>query len=112
MIVKKVVDVSRNPAEMDGAKAVHKQVLISEADGAPNFRMRLFTVAPGGHTPCHEHPFEHEVFVLEGHGKLVTPAKEFPLEKEYVCLVPPNETHQFVNAGNEDFRIICLIPIN
>ena len=29
--------------------------LISKADGAPNFYMRLFEVGPGGSTPHHEH---------------------------------------------------------
>ena len=38
--------------------------------GAPNFTMRHFEVAPGGRTPFHAHPWEHEVYVLSGTGKV------------------------------------------
>ena len=54
----------------EGAKGVKIRWLIGEQDGAPNFAMRHFEVAPGGHTPHHSHDWEHEVFVLSGRGKV------------------------------------------
>jgi len=46
--------------------------LISEKDGAPNFRLRHFVIEPGGHTPLHRHDWEHENYFISGKGILVT----------------------------------------
>jgi quercetin dioxygenase-like cupin family protein len=40
--------------------------------GAPNFVMRLFEIDPDGYSPFHTHAWEHEVFVLEGEGTVLT----------------------------------------
>ena len=40
--------------------------LITKAEGAPRFAMRVFTLEPAGHTPYHAHEWEHEVYVLAG----------------------------------------------
>jgi len=52
----------------EGAENVTIRSLITEDWGADNFSMRLFEIRPDGHTPLHEHPWEYEVFVLEGEG--------------------------------------------
>jgi len=70
MIVKHYTDVK--PEEVGGeAKNTTVRWLIAEKEGAPNFHMRLFEVAPGGSTPHHSHDWEHEIFIVEGAGKLV-----------------------------------------
>jgi quercetin dioxygenase-like cupin family protein len=46
--------------------------LISEKDGAPNFRLRHFVIEPGGHTPLHRHDWEHENYFISEKGILVT----------------------------------------
>ena len=51
------------------AKGVAARVLIGKADGAENFCMRAFEIAPGGHTPKHTHDWEHEMFVHAGPGR-------------------------------------------
>ena len=63
MLIKKIDEVKAKAVEMEGAKDVTVRVLFGPADGAPTFAMRVFEVAGGGHTPYHEHPFEHEVNV-------------------------------------------------
>ncbi len=68
MIIRKYTDVEAEDVKMEEASGVKKRVLISEADGAPNFIMRRFTIEPGGHTPYHTHPWEHELYVLSGTG--------------------------------------------
>lgn len=98
------------PVKMDGADKASIQVLISADDGAPNFAMRRFTIAPEGYTPLHRHDNEHEVFVLSGKGKLVYEGKEYPLNPGSFALVDPGALHQFRNAGNEDFVFICVVP--
>ena len=78
--------------------------------GAKNFAMRLFEIEPGGHTPLHKHPWEHEVFALEGMGELFDGEKTMYFEQGYVVFVPPNEIHQFRNNSKSSLRVICLIP--
>ena len=59
---------------------VQMRILISTEDNAPNFIMRLFHVEPGGHTPYHSHDWEHEVFITDGKGVLITNQKEIPFK--------------------------------
>ena len=87
------------PVQMDGATNCKIRCLISPEDNAPSFSMRLFEVAPGGHTPKHAHGFEHEVFVLEGSGVVVEDNAEHPLRPGTAVFVPPNQLHQFRNTG-------------
>jgi quercetin dioxygenase-like cupin family protein len=89
---------------------VSMKVLISSADGAPNFVMRLFHIEAGGYTAYHTHPWEHEVFVLEGRGKVRQGDQEYPLEKGSFVLVPAGEEHNFSNTGSGLFRFICVVP--
>ena len=110
----KVVDFKNVKAEEvkeTGSKDVTVRWLISEKDGAPNFAMRLFEVGPGGFTPYHTHSWEHEVFVLQGRGILVTQEKNLPLKKDDAAFVPPDEVHQFKNDSGERFTFICVVPI-
>jgi quercetin dioxygenase-like cupin family protein len=94
-----------------GTEGVTIRWLISQKDGAPNFAMRIFEVEPSGYTPYHKHSWEHEVFILEGRGTLVTGEKNLPLKKGDSVFVPPDEDHQFKNDSEENFTFICLIPI-
>ena len=95
---------------MEGASGCRVRWLIGQKDGAPNFAMRQFEVAPGGHTPRHLHPYEHEVFVLEGEGIVVEGETQHPLRAGDVVFVRPGEIHQFRNAGHQPLRFLCLVP--
>ena len=68
MQVKNHTEVPANDVTMEGAAGCRVRWLIGEGDKAPNFAMREFEVAPGGHTPKHFHDYEHEVYVLAGSG--------------------------------------------
>jgi len=112
MIVEHQQDVEVQQVEMEGAKDVTIQWLIDEKRGAPNFAMRRFVVGPGGHTPLHEHAWEHEVYVLDGEGALVDEdGGEHTLEPHCFGYVPAGETHQFRNTGSDDFVFLCMIPL-
>ncbi len=78
--------------------------------GAPTFAMRVFEVEPSGYSPLHKHPWEHEVFILEGQGQLFDGKNDRPLNPGDVVFVTPDEMHQFKNHGNELLKFICLIP--
>jgi quercetin dioxygenase-like cupin family protein len=98
------------PVEMEGACGCSVRWLIDERDGAPNFSMRCFEVAPGGHTPKHSHPYEHEVFVLEGDGVVLEGDVQHALRGGDVVFVKPDEVHQFRNTGDGPLKFLCLIP--
>ena len=88
-----------------------KREVINADDGAPNFCMRVFDIEPGASTPSHEHPWEHEVYVLSGRGVVVGGQGETQIAKDSVVFVPPNEHHCFINTGNGPLRFICVIPM-
>ena len=102
--------VDSQPVDMEGASGCSVRWLVSESDGAPNFAMRQFEVAPGGFTPRHSHPYEHEVFVLAGRGIVIEGEKEHALNEGDVVFVKPNEIHQFRNVGKEPMKFLCLVP--
>ncbi len=107
----KVRPYTATPAEpVSEAPGVTVRWVIGEADGAPNFAMRVFDVPPGGASPFHAHGFEHEVFILAGKGRVRTEKGDLPFEQGYVVFVPGGETHQFVNDGDDTLRFICVIP--
>ncbi len=110
MLVRQVADVTQNDVEMEGAEKVRIRWLIAEEDGAPNFAMREFCVAPGGHTPYHAHDWEHEVYVIAGTGMVVGENGENPLEPGTVVFIPGGEMHNFRNTGDEALRFLCLVP--
>ncbi len=93
-----------------GAEKTTIRWLIARDDGAPNFAMRLFEVAPEGYTPRHQHAWEHEVFILSGTGIVRTPDGDLPVCAGTAVLVAPNDDHQFRNTGDEPLRMICVIP--
>ncbi len=101
------------PAEpVSGSPGASIRWLWAEKDGAPNFALRLIEVQPGASTPHHAHPYEHEVFVLSGRANLLEGGGEaHPLGPGDTAIVMPDETHQFVNAGSDVLRFLCLIPL-
>lgn len=103
-------EVDVQAVDMEGASGCQVRWLIGDKDGAPNFAMRQFEVAPGGYTPRHRHPYEHEVFVLEGQGIVLEGDQKHWLRAGDVVYVKPDEVHQFRNVGNQPLKFLCLIP--
>jgi len=93
-----------------GAENVTVRWVIDEKIGAPTFSMRVFEIQPGGHTPLHEHDWEHEVFILRGRGKVQGGMQQAEFGPGDVIFIPPGERHQFVNDGEEVVRLICCVP--
>ena len=105
-------DVPAAPVDMDGAAGVIKQLPIGSRDGSPSFSFRVFTLAPGGHTPFHSHEWEHINYAISGEGVIVDPdGSRRPFAAGDFALVPPDETHQYRNASDtDDFVMICAVP--
>lgn len=94
------------------ARSVKGRVVIGKADGADHFCMRVFEIAPGGHTPQHTHDWEHEIFVHEGNGEVFREGSWVPIAKGNVVFVPGGEVHQMRNTGTSPLVFVCLIPGN
>jgi len=112
MVVKHWKEVGEMKPSEPGAGGVKLRVLIGEEEGAPNFIMRYFTVEPGGQTPYHTHPWEHEVFVLSGKGEVRQGSGRWSIGPGSVVYVAPGEEHQFLNVGDEPLEFLCMIPIS
>jgi len=108
--IKQVSQVPANQVEVAGASGTKIQWLLGSQDEPENFYMRLFELEPGGHTPRHDHPWEHEVFVLSGKGSVLTVEGQLPLARHSVVYVPSKVEHQFRNDGDEMLRFLCLVP--
>jgi len=111
MIVKPYSEVPAENVETAGAEKVTIRWLLGKGSPAPNFYLRLIEVQPGGHSPYHAHPAEHEIFILEGHGRINAKGKSHPVGPGTFALVEPNEEHQFENTGSTTLKFLCLVPI-
>jgi len=110
MKIEKSSNITKSPVDIEGAKDVDIRWLIAKTDGAENFALRMFELQPGGYTPLHTHPHEHEVFIVEGSGVFVFEGKEHPFNSEYVIFVPGGKEHCFKNTGDSVLRFLCIIP--
>jgi quercetin dioxygenase-like cupin family protein len=111
MRIKKLNDVPEQTVQMEGVQGAVKQLVMGQADGVPNFSIRVFTLEPGGYTPFHSHASEHLNYIISGRGELRdADGSGHPLEKGDFAFVRPDEKHQFRNAGKEPFVFICAVP--
>ena len=103
-------DISPVHFDNDMVKGVAGRVLIGKKDGANNFCMRLFEIAPGGHTPRHSHAWEHEMFIHAGNGEIYCDGRWTEVLPGHAALVPANNEHQIKNTGSTLLKVLCLVP--
>ncbi len=85
--------------------------LIREDDGAKNYVMRLFTIKPGGYIRAHSHPWEHEIYVVDGVGEIRIGDRVYRVTKGFFIYIPPDVEHEYWNKGDKDLVFICVIPV-
>ncbi len=85
--------------------------LIKGEDGARAFAMRLFELEPGAHILPHKHPWEHEIYVLEGVGRVRIGGEHYDVGKDYFIFIPPNVEHEYWNTGESRLKFLCMIPL-
>ncbi len=112
MVITKLSSAPKTAVSMEGAEKAYKQVPLSKDDGAPLFSFRVFTLEPGGHTPYHDHSFEHLNYVIKGKGFAVDrDGKKHPIAEGDFIMVLPGEIHQYRNdSPAEEFVFICAVP--
>ena len=97
--------------EDEGADGASIRWVIDERPhGAPTYRLRVIEVEPGGHTPHHDHWFEHENYVISGEGEVQIGEKVFEVKAGDVVFVPPHVEHQYRSTGDEPLKFLCGIP--
>jgi len=94
----------------EGASRLRVRWLITREMGAENFAMRLFEMEPGGNSPLHQHPWEHEVYIVEGRGVVASQEGEKQFMRGDVIFIFPNEVHQFRNVGEKTVKFLCIVP--
>jgi quercetin dioxygenase-like cupin family protein len=111
MIVKAVQNVEELPVTEAGARGTTIRWMLNSSDGVPTFAMRYFVVKPGGSTPRHSHPWEHEVFVIRGTCTAFYEGETRHIDPDHAIYIEPEAIHSFANEGTEDLVFLCMIPI-
>jgi len=100
------------PQSFDGeqVRGVAGRVVVGQDDGAPNFCMRVFELAPDGYTSRHQHAWEHEIFFHSGKGEVYRKGEWQTANPGTAVFIPGNELHQIRNCGPQKLVFVCLIP--
>ena len=71
--------------------------LISLDDNPATCTLTYSVIEPGKTSSHHIHPWEHEVYILEGSGVLVCDGKEYPVKEGDGMFIPGNVDHYTLN---------------
>ena len=111
-------DIPKKLVEMEGSLGVDIQIPIGVNDDTPAYSMRVFTVTPGGHTPYHDHPFEHLNYIISGEGVINTENGPFWIASDDCVLIPAGIKHNYENfiqvskdrTTKSNLVFVCLVP--
>lgn len=110
MHIRRAEEMEGAPVTMEGADQVSMRLMMGRADGAPTFAMRHFTVEPGGHTPLHQHNYEHGVQVVGGAGTVEVAGEPHQIREGDSVFIEPNVVHQFRADRGEELQFLCMVP--
>ena len=112
MKIVKPFDLEPQPVEFNGSviKGVTIRWLIKKEDGAPNYAMRYFEMEKGAVIPEHHHPWEHEIYFLQGKCLVTEGEEEHIVDKDTAVFIRPNLPHSYKNVGDEKCAFLCIIP--
>jgi quercetin dioxygenase-like cupin family protein len=87
-----------------------KQVLVGPDDGANNFALRYFTIAPRdfGSLDCHSH--DHGVIIVSGRACVRLGERLEEIGPGDVVYIPEFERNQFENLTDDPLTFLCVIP--
>ena len=104
----------QNYQQVEGREVVPgviMRVVAGPDEGAPTFVTRVFEIQPENAIPSHEHPWEHELFVISGKGIFRSGDIDTPVREGDAVTVLGGEPHSFINNGKEILRVICVVPL-
>jgi quercetin dioxygenase-like cupin family protein len=96
--------------ESSEVRGVSVRWLIGPAEGAPNFAVRYFEIAPGECTSLDRHEHDHGVVVLRGRGEVLLGDEVSEVSFGDAVYVSPNEAHHFRCTGDAPLGFLCVIP--
>jgi quercetin dioxygenase-like cupin family protein len=102
-------DVKAEVAPMPGAKGASIQWLIARPEGAGNFYMRRIIIEENGLIPEHQHPEEHEIYILTGQGEIRSNGQSRMVGPGDFVFIPGGEMHSSANVGRGQLTFICCI---
>ena len=103
--------ISYKKAEAKEAESSYKlKIRWLNNEGSKNFAVRHIEIEPNGYSPHHSHPWEHEIFVLEGNGTAFGNKEVKPISVGDLISIPAGDTHQIKNTGKNTLKILCMIP--
>lgn len=94
--------------EVEGVSKLKIRWLNTE--GSSNFAVRHCEIESEGYSQYHSHPWEHEIFVLEGEGSVVGSKETKPIGAGDSISIPSEEIHQIKNVSKKTLKIVCIIP--
>ena len=93
------------------ARGARMAVLIGPEQGAPNFIMRRFLLAPGARIPAHRHPtIEHEQVMVRGEMLLGIDDEVRIVRAGDAIYLPAGCTHWYENRTAEEVEFLCVVP--
>ena len=94
--------------EVEGSSKLKLRWLNTE--GSEHFAVRHIEIETDGYSPYHSHPWEHEIYVLEGNGTALGEEKGKSISAGDLVSIPAGETHQIKNTGKTPLKALCMIP--
>ncbi|MFB6135789.1 MAG: cupin domain-containing protein [Halobacteriaceae archaeon] len=94
---------------VEAAEGTSKGVLVGEAEGAPNFATRRFTLEPGAEVPRHTNEVEHVQYVLDGEYTVGLGEEEHTVRAGDSLLIPAGTVHWYRN-GDLPAAFLCVVP--
>ncbi len=106
-IVKAVAELELH--EVAAGTATQTQVLVGDADGAPNFAMRRFVMGEGGGMPFHTNAVEHEQYVLRGRARVRIGDEVHDVKADDAVYIPAGTPHSY-DVVEAPFEFLCVVP--
>lgn len=110
MYASNIKDIESNEVDMEGAKNASIQWLITKKNGANNFALRRFVLKKGGYIPPHQHPWEHEIYILKGEGVVVAGETQKTMKEGDFAYIEPDVVHWYKNDKESEWIFLCAIP--
>lgn len=112
MLKKNYSDVEEEQVTMAGSIGATIRILITSKDGASRYAMRRFEIKPGGRIGVHDHPEEHEIYILTGKARVFDDEDHETIATAGdVLFVPSYEKHGYENMGKETLTFLCVVPL-
>jgi quercetin dioxygenase-like cupin family protein len=91
-------------------RVVTENWIIGKKEGAENFALRYYEVAPQHSTRKERHAHDHGIIILHGQANAEINDVVYPVKQGDVIYVAPNDLHVFRNTGDGSFGFCCIIP--